>query len=158
MKKAFILFSIFCCLSLIVGCARNISSSSYEDRTVGSVSDSYPCVVVNVRKVLVEGGDSLEDNRLGAMGGAIAGGVLGNAIGGGRGRTISTVGGALAGGLGGAMAEKALKSQDGLEYTVRMPSGSLRTITQGMDGALAVGQSALLIISSRGRSRLVAAH
>lgn len=159
MKKTLILSSILCCgLLLMIGCARNISSSSYTEGTVGSVSESYPCTVVSVRKVMIEGGDSLEDNKIGAIGGALAGAAVGQAFGGGRGRTLTTVGGALAGGVGGAMAERALKSQEGLEYTVRMQSGSLRTIVQGMDGALSPGQSALLMVSPKGRSRLVAAH
>jgi outer membrane lipoprotein SlyB len=159
MKKTLVLSSILCCgLLLIIGCARNISTSSYTEGTVGSISESYPCTVVSLRKVMIEGGDSLEDNKLGMIGGALGGAAIGQAFGGGRGRVLTTAGGAALGGLGGAYAEKALKSQEGLEYTVRMQSGSLRTIVQGMDGALAPGQSALLIVSSRGRSRLVAAH
>ncbi len=159
MKKTIIFSSIiFSSMMLIVGCARNISSSTYDATTVGSVSSSYQCVVVSVRKVAIENGDSLENNYIGAVSGALAGGAIGNAIGGGRATPITTVGGAIAGGIGGAMAEKALKSQDGLEYTVRMESGALKTIVQGMDGALAPGQPAILILSNNGRSRLVAAQ
>ena len=158
MKKTLILSSILSCsFLLMVGCARNISSSSYTEGSVGSVSESFPCTVVSVRKVMVES-ESLEDNKLGMIGGALGGAAIGQAFGGGHGRILTTAGGAALGGLGGAMAERALKSQEALEYTVRMQSGSLRTIVQGMDGALAPGQSALLIVSPKGRSRLVAAH
>jgi uncharacterized protein YcfJ len=40
---------------------------------------------------MVEEGDYLENNMTGALMGAAAGGVLGNMIGGGRGRTTATV-------------------------------------------------------------------
>lgn len=136
------------------GCARNISSSSYDARKVGAASETYECVVVSVRKVAVEDGDYLENNTTGALMGAAAGGVLGNMIGGGRGRTAATVVGALAGATGGAMAEKHLKSQDGLEYVVRLSNGSMRTVVQGVDNPLYQGQSALLIIDNN-RARVV---
>lgn len=142
------LFLLFC------GCARNISSSSYDAQTVGSVSETYECVVVQVKKVMVEEGDYLENNHTGALMGGIAGGALGNAVGNGRGRTVSTVAGALIGSYGGAMAEKALKNQEGLEYIVRLTSGKLVTVVQGLDNPLYSGQTAYLIIS-KGRSRVI---
>jgi outer membrane lipoprotein SlyB len=160
MKKTVILSSILCgALLLCIGCARNISSSTYDARSIGSASETYECVVVNVRKVMVEEGDYLEDNKTGAILGAVAGGVGGNMIGGGRGRTAATALGAVAGGVGGAMAEKALKSQEGLEYVVRITSGGrrgeMRTVVQGLDGTLAKGQPALLMVGGNGRSRVV---
>jgi outer membrane lipoprotein SlyB len=157
MKKVLILsLGLGGMLLMISGCARNISSSAYDARTVGRASDAYECVVVSVRQVLLENGDSLGDNATGALMGAVAGGAIGQAMGGGRGRTITTVGGALLGGAGGAMAEKSLKSQDGLEYVVRLSSGQLKTIVQGLDSPLRPGQSALLMIDHQGRSRVVA--
>jgi outer membrane lipoprotein SlyB len=122
------------------------------------VSETYECTVVSVRRVLVEEGDSLEDNKTGAVLGAVTGGVLGNAVGAGRGRTTATVLGAVAGGVGGAMAEKAMKRQDALEYVLKMQNGSLRTVVQGLDNQLAPGQKVLLIIDNNGgRSRIVPA-
>lgn len=155
MKKVFI-FPMIAVIGLMSlgGCARNISSSSYDARKIGAASETYECVVVNVRKVMVENGDYLEDNQAGAIMGAAAGGVLGNMIGGGRGRTAATVVGALAGATGGAMAEKHLKSQEGLEYIVKLSSGAMRTVVQGLDNPLSPGQSALLIIDNN-RARVI---
>lgn len=138
----------------IGGCARNISSSSYDARKVGTASETYECTVVSVRKVMVEEGDYLENNMTGALMGAAAGGVLGNMVGGGRGRTAATVVGALAGGAGGAIAEKHLKSQEGLEYVVKLSTGAIRTVVQGLDNPLYQGQAALLIID-RNRARVI---
>lgn len=146
----------FCCVvSLLTGCARDISSGSYEEATVGSVASTYACTVVSVRRVRVNGQDKLGNNGLGLAGGAIAGGVLGNAVGGGRGRTIATAVGALAGATAGAYAQKNLEEQVGLEYTVKLDNnGRLMTVVQGADNALHVGQPALLMVYPTGRSRL----
>jgi outer membrane lipoprotein SlyB len=156
MKKIFVSSSIFCAsLLFIVGCSRNISSSTYDAQSIGYANETHECTVVSMRRVILEDGDYLENNKTGALLGAVTGGVLGNTVGAGRGRTAATVLGAVAGGVGGAMAEKAMKKQEGLEYTVKLQNGSMRTIVQGIDNQLAIGQKALLIIDHHGRSRVV---
>ena len=156
-KKSIFLVAM-CGLMILLpgGCARNISSSQYDARTVGSTASTFPCKVVRARVVNVQEGDYLEDNKLGMTSGAIAGGVLGNMIGKGKGRVLATAAGALAGSVGGAMLEKEMKSQQGMEYVVRLNDGSLKTVVQGLDHRLVPGQNALLMIYSSGRSRLVA--
>lgn len=159
MRKIFLLSSVLCCgVLLLSGCARNISANSYDARALdGRGMVSHPCTVVNVRTVVVEEGDYLENNQAGILMGGIAGGLAGNMIGGGRGRTLATGVGALAGAAGGAYAEKALKSQNAYEYVVRMQDGSRRTVVQGMDTRLYEGQEALLIEGTgSSRPRLVA--
>ncbi len=157
-KTTLLLAGLGCIAMLIGGCARNISSNSYDARTIGAASNTYAGVIVSMRKVAVEGGDSLEDHKVGGLMGAVAGGVLGNAIGAGRGRTIATAAGALAGAAAGAYAEKQLKAQEGFEYTVKLDNGSMKTVVQGTDVVLYPGQRVLLIDDSRGRSRVVAAQ
>ncbi|MDR2068076.1 MAG: glycine zipper 2TM domain-containing protein [Holosporaceae bacterium] len=147
---------LFAALLSIGGCARNISSNTYDAKTLGSASHTYPCVVISSRRVMVEEGERLEDNKTGGVIGAIAGGVLGNAFGGGRGRIITTAGGALAGAAAGAYAEKSLKSQEAIEYVVELQSGEMRSVVQGTDVILSNGQAAYLIVDTKGRSRLVA--
>lgn len=151
------LATLGCFAVLITGCARNISANTYNARTIGAASNTYSGVIVSMRQVVIEEGDYLEDNKTGAIMGAIAGGVLGNAVGGGRGRTIATAAGALGGAAAGAYAEKNLKAQEGFEYTVKLQSGALKTVVQGKDVALYPGQNVLLIEDPRGRSRLVPA-
>lgn len=143
-------------LSLLTGCARDISSDSYEEATVGGISSTYACTVVSVRKVKVQGNDKLSGNVAGMAIGALAGGALGNTIGGGRGRTLATVAGALAGAAGGSYAQKKLEDQVGYEYTVKLEDGRLMTVVQGPKPALAPGQLAYLHVYPGGRSRVVA--
>lgn len=159
MKRIVTLSSILCCgVLLLSGCARNISANTYDARSMnGSGMISHPCTVVSVRVIAVEEGDYLEDNKTGTLMGGVAGGLAGSMIGGGRGRTLATGVGALAGAVGGALAEKALKSQTGYEYIVRLQDGSLRTVVQGMDTQLQKGQAALLIEGTENsRPRLIA--
>lgn len=142
---------------LATGCAREISSNVYSERHVGEASKTFFGTVVNVRKVVVQGQEKLDQNSTGIAMGAIAGGVAGTQLGGGRGRIATTAGGALLGAIAGSMIQKELESQEALEYTVELHNGELRTIVQGMDNPLAPGQPALIMVSRDGRSRVVPA-
>jgi outer membrane lipoprotein SlyB len=83
-------------------------------------------VVEGVREVEVKG----QGTGLGAIGGAVVGGALGNQAGKGNGRKAMTVLGAVGGGLAGHEIEKRARSEKHYEVRVRMEDGSLRTLTQ----------------------------
>ncbi|HEY0914341.1 MAG TPA: glycine zipper 2TM domain-containing protein [Solimonas sp.] len=71
---------------------------------------------VECRDEVVNNGRQGVNPTVGAIGGAVAGGVLGHQIGGGRGQDIATAGGAVAGGMAGKrMAEN---SGGGQQQTV----------------------------------------
>jgi outer membrane lipoprotein SlyB len=81
---------------------------------------------------------------IGAIGGAIAGGVLGNQVGSGSGRAAATVGGAIAGGVIGDQVEKRVNNNraDGVgsyRLRVRMDDGSYQTFTQDRVDNIRVG-------------------
>lgn len=154
-KTSLVLVSLSLTSLLLSGCARQISPNAYTEAHVGETSRTYRCTIVSVRAVTVGAGERLEDNTTGMLVGAGAGGLAGSAVGGGHGNTAAIIGGALVGGILGTMAEKELKTQDGIEYVVELENGKLRTVVQGAP-ALGVGQNALLIIGEKGRSRLVA--
>lgn len=138
------------------GCGRNIGSSNYSSASVGEAMTTYAGVVTNVRKVQIQEGDKLTDNVAGGVVGGLLGGLGGHLIGGGRGNTVATAGGALLGAGAGAMAQRALSEQEGLEYTVKLDTGSMMTVVQGEDSPLVVGQRALVQVS-KNRSRVVPA-
>ena len=82
--------------------------------------------------------------------------MIGSEVGGsGLGGGLVTLGMAGAGALGGAAAEKALKTQEGFEITVRLQSGALKTIVQGNDVSFSKGERVFLMIYDRGRSKVV---
>ncbi|WP_144112631.1 glycine zipper 2TM domain-containing protein [Paraburkholderia sp. BCC1886] len=66
---------------------------------------------------------------IGAVGGAVAGGVVGNQFGGGGGRTAMTVLGALGGGLAGNSVEKHIRSTTSYSVRVHMENGKTRYFT-----------------------------
>src|SRR3989442_813700 len=103
-------------IGVMSSCARDISSDIYSARHVGEASVTYSGVIVHARAITVQDSEQLQDNGMGIIGGGIAGAYLGNKIGKGEGNTLATVGGALAGATAGAFAEKALKTQNGIEY------------------------------------------
>jgi len=67
---------------------------------------------------------------LGAVGGAVVGGLLGNQVGSGHGRTLATVAGAAAGGYAGNRVERNMHKQTFTDVRVKMANGSVRTFTE----------------------------
>jgi outer membrane lipoprotein SlyB len=80
---------------------------------------------------------------IGAIGGAIAGGILGNQVGHGSGRAAATVGGAIAGGVIGNQVEQHMKgpaqASTMYRFRVRMDDGSYQTYTQDQHDNIRVG-------------------
>ncbi len=69
-------------------------------------------------------------NGVGAVGGAVVGGLLGNQVGGGSGRALATVAGAVGGGYAGNAIEKHARSTTMTQVRVRMSNGSVRSFTE----------------------------
>ncbi|BBO59988.1 glycine zipper 2TM domain-containing protein [Mycoavidus sp. B2-EB] len=96
------------------------------------VSQSQPAVscvlcgvVESVRVVQLPG----HSTGVGALGGAVAGGVVGNQFGSGSGRTAMTLLGALGGGLAGNSVERNLNTHAIYKVRVRMENGYRQTFT-----------------------------
>ncbi|RQR62145.1 glycine zipper 2TM domain-containing protein [Burkholderia sp. Bp9126] len=70
-----------------------------------------------------------QSTGIGAVGGAAAGGLLGNQFGHGNGRTAMTVLGALGGGLAGNQVEKQVRAETDYQVQVQMENGTTRTFT-----------------------------
>jgi outer membrane lipoprotein SlyB len=64
---------------------------------------------------------------VGVVGGAIVGGLLGNQIGGGTGRSVATVAGAVGGGYAGNEIEKRTRTATTYQVRVRMEDGNIRS-------------------------------
>jgi outer membrane lipoprotein SlyB len=65
---------------------------------------------------------------VGAAGGAVVGGLLGNQVGDGRGKDLATIAGAIGGAVVGNQVEGRMKATKSYDVTVRMNNGSTRTI------------------------------
>jgi outer membrane lipoprotein SlyB len=71
-----------------------------------------------------------QGSGVGAAGGAILGGLLGNQVGGGHGRQLATVAGAVGGAVVGNQVEGNMKATRSYEIRVRLDDGSARTFHQ----------------------------
>lgn len=80
-----------------------------------------------------------QGSGLGAVGGAVVGGLLGHQVGGGSGKTLMTVGGAVAGGVAGNEIEKQTKKHTVWVTRVTMKDGSVKSYTQASDPQLRAG-------------------
>lgn len=91
--------------------------------------------VDNIREVTQKG----EGTGIGAVGGAVAGGLIGSQIGKGSGRTAATVIGAVGGGVAGHQVEKHVRSTKKYEVTVHFEDGSSRVFTYDTQPAWRIG-------------------
>lgn len=111
------------------GTARE-KSKSEPLRVATAAAEKTKCaecgVIESVREVENQG----QASGLGAVGGAVVGGVLGNQVGGGRGKDIMTVVGAVGGAVAGNQIEKKVKSTKSYEITVRFEDGSTRVLSE----------------------------
>jgi outer membrane lipoprotein SlyB len=86
--------------------------------------------------------DTAGGTKLAGQGiGAVAGGLLGNQVGGGKGKTLATVAGALGGAVAGNAVASRRFAQQGLQITVKLDSDAgVVAVTQAADPAIAVGE------------------
>lgn len=103
------------------------------------VADEEPCydcgTVTHITAVSVDG----EGSGAGAVIGAVAGGLLGNQVGGGSGKKVATVVGAVGGALAGNEVEKKTRKQTYYDITVEMDSGGTRTVSVASAQQLSIG-------------------
>ena len=67
-----------------------------------------------------------DPSGVGVVGGAVVGGLLGNQIGGGSGKTLATIAGAVGGGYAGNEVEKRTRTATTYQVRVRMENGQVR--------------------------------
>lgn len=106
-----------------------------SDRAVVASACGNCGVVESVRIVELAGRAS----GVGAVAGGLTGAILGNQIGGGSGRTATTLLGAAGGAYLGNEVEKNTKKSVAYRITVRMEDGTYRTVTQH-DAGVSVGE------------------
>lgn len=94
-----------------------------------------------------------EGSGLGAAGGAVLGGLLGNQVGGGNGKTLATAAGAIGGAVVGNQVEGNMKATTSYEIRVRLDDGTLRTFRQTSQPQWGSGDRVRIV---KGRLRSVA--
>lgn len=112
------------------------SGSAAVERSARVAPACASCGVVDsIRTVTVNGNAS----GAGAVAGGVSGALLGNQIGGGRGRDAMTLLGGVGGAFAGHAIEKNVNQRTVYRITVRMDDGSFRTVSQSHAPGVAVG-------------------
>ena len=100
---------------------------SHTERPVASKAVCADCGVIVSTQLI---NNAKAGSGIGLVGGAVVGGLLGNQIGGGRGKDLATVAGAVGGAVAGNEIEKSSSSTQHYEITVRFENGSSRVFNQ----------------------------
>ncbi|GFN47139.1 MULTISPECIES: glycine zipper 2TM domain-containing protein [Candidatus Regiella] len=114
----------------LTGCT-NLSTTSgdvFSDHQAKQAQAVSYGTVISVRPVTIQGGD--KSNVMGAIGGAVLGGFLGNTIGGGRGQSLATAAGAVAGGMAGQGIQGKLNTTKGVQLEIRKDDGVTISVVQ----------------------------
>ena len=134
----------------LAGCVNDntLSGDVYSASEAKQVQNVTYGTIVNVRQVQIQGGD--DSNVIGALGGAVLGGFLGNTDGGGTGRSLATAAGAVAGGVAGQGVQGAMNKSQGVELEIRKDDGSSIMVVQKQGNSrFAAGQRVALATNGR---------
>ena len=112
---------------------RDAGPAQRDDRVARYCTNCAKIEAINV----IQG--SGEASAVGTLGGAAAGGLLGNQVGSGNGRTVATVAGAAAGALAGRSIERNARSGQRFEVVVRYENGATQTVPYDNDPGFRVG-------------------
>lgn len=150
-QHIFSLLVVLACLAL-AACASQTGGSftSSQARTAQTVVTGE---IIQLDAAFIDNNAS----GLGALGGAVVGGVAGSTLGGGRGRVLTTLGGAIIGGLAGTGIERSLNSRDAVDITVRLDNGQVLSIVQELgaeERAFAVGDRVRVLRGADGSARV----
>lgn len=151
MKQTTILTATLIGLAVVMvsGCATGLSGSDYPRSQARQEQSVRTGVVESVREVQLEGTRS----GVGAVSGAVAGGIGGSEMGHGTLGALGAVLGAVGGGLVGQALEEGVTRRKGLEITIKLDNGSLVAITQDTDEVFKPGER-VRILSGGGVSRV----
>ena len=86
-----------------------------------------------------------QSSGVGAVGGAVLGGLLGNQVGSGHGRQLATVAGAVGGAVAGNQIEGNMKTTHTWDIVVRMDNGNKRTFHQSSQPSWRSGDSVRVV-------------
>jgi outer membrane lipoprotein SlyB len=137
----------------LVSCAQqSLTGDTVSRGDAGRSQTVRTGTITAIRPVRIEG-----SSTGGTLVGAGVGGLLGNQIGSGSGRTAATVGGALVGGAVGSHAGQNITSRDGIEIEVRLDNGGRReAVVQEVNPreTFSVGDRVRLVSGDGGRTRV----
>jgi outer membrane lipoprotein SlyB len=137
---------------LLTACAsRPASANSVSRAETGRAHTVEKGEVVYVREVTIEG----ESRGAGAIAGGVLGFAVGNTIGSGSGRTLARAAGTVAGAGAGAAVERSVTTVAGVEVTIELASGEVVVIIQAADEVFEIGDQVRVLRRSDGGVRVM---
>jgi outer membrane lipoprotein SlyB len=134
------------------GCATSPTAANTVRRGETGMAHTFERgEVIYVREVTIEG----ETQGLGAVAGGVMGLAVGNLVGGGRGRDLSRVTGTMAGAAAGTAIEQAVTTVAGVEVSILLESGELIVVIQAADEVFKPGDYVRVIRRADGGVRVV---
>jgi outer membrane lipoprotein SlyB len=143
--------AVFAASSLVVtGCASSKGANDYKGSEVGQIARVDEGVVISSRAVTI---DSSGNGTLGAVTGAVIGGIAGSQVGGGDDeKAIAGIVGAVGGAIAGQQVGKMGNKQAGYEYKIRLAKNDeIVSIVQGGDVAMPNGTDVFIEYGERAR-------
>ena len=140
---------------VLTGCAYNSSSSDVYTASQAQREETVRMATVeSVRGVKISSNNG-QPTGLGTIGGGALGGVAAaSAIGGGKGSILTAIAGGLVGAVAGNAVGENLSTANGVEITVRLDNGDLRSITQAASGEAFRAGERVRLLSSGGVTRV----
>ncbi len=140
-RKVILISLALALMPLLGGCVPDLSPNTYSGGEVGVASRTVKGTIIAIRPVKIQ-----QNSGMGALGGGVAGGAAGSMMGGTTAiNIIGATGGAIVGGLIGNEAEKQLRKDVGYEYIIQLDNNSTISVTQQQDLQLALNQRVLVI-------------
>lgn len=145
------LIVLLCILISLGGCAmRSSSGSSYPRYDTRTAYDVEYGEVVAIRLVEIEG----DVSYIGVWSGAVVGRAAGRSLDDGNTGRVAGALGSVAGAVAGEAIERKIKTEDGLEITVRLDNGDMIAAAQELDVLFAPGDRVRVLLGSRGSTRI----
>ncbi len=151
MKKALFVTMLALSVAFVPSCSNYANPFAADANEMGSVGEVIPGTVIQATKIRV--GASSTTKNIGTVGGAALGAGLGQMLGGGSGRIVSTVGFGVLGAAAGRGAGAAVGAADGQELIIKADKGGKtyriqQNIYDGI-GEIPVGTHGYLSLGSR---------
>ncbi|WP_163558850.1 glycine zipper 2TM domain-containing protein [Halomonas sp. NO4] len=133
-------------LLTLAGCANTApyGGNVYRGNQTGAEQTVRFGTIQALRQVQIQA-DSRAGGIVGTGGGAVIGGLLGNQVGGGSGRTLATAAGAIVGSVAGSKVEESANRVTAWEMEIQRDDGMNVVVVQKADQAFEVGQRVRLI-------------
>lgn len=135
-------------LLAFASCSNFGPQETYKEDQIGMTQEVKTGTIVSLKNVIINPNDTNTGTALGA----VAGGLGGSTLGGGKGSTLFAAGGALAGALAGSQIDKAVSQTEGVRVVVKLDQGGTQSVTQAKDkkNPLYVGQRVNIYIGYKG--------